>query len=134
MNALTKLSATALLIAVPVMAQAATPTEMITCKADQDQAENNIKLERISPEMIRATGTLTAPSPAYKVAMHTRSGDLVLEFIEPNQMAPMMISAIKLDQTMTVPPLNTPIGIKVEKDFNWGPTVFVCEPVMRPDY
>lgn len=134
MNALTRVSLLALLVTVPAMAWAQVEGEIINCRADQDQSGNNIKLERLSPDMIHATGTLMAPSPGYKVAIHTRSGDLVLDFKEPDQMAPMMISAIKLDQTITVPPLNTPIGIQIEKDFNWGPNVFVCEPVMRPDY
>lgn len=139
MNALTKLSLSALFLSTPHLvwaqdAQTETQSEVINCQADQDQSGNSLKLERIAPNMIRATGTLMAPSPGYSVSLHTRSGDLVLDFKEPDQMAAMMISAIKLDQTLTVPPLNTPIGIHVEKGFNWGPNVFVCEPVMRPDY
>lgn len=139
MNVLTKASLGALLLSTPHLAWAQdarneAQSEVIDCQADQDQSGNNVKLERIAPNMIRATGTLMAPSPGYSVSLHARSGDLVLEFTAPDQMAAMMISAIKLDQTLTVPPLNTPIGIHVEKDFNWGPNVFVCEPVMRPDY
>ena len=118
-------------------AQEAGMFEILECRPNQDQATNDITIERVSPTMVKAHGSVMAPSPGYKAMLRPdNNGGLVLEFTPPpaGQMNAQVLSAIKLDQTMSVPPLALPIGIEVDKSFNWGPDAFVCEPVDRPDY
>ena len=133
MNVTTKLSATlvATLLFAPAFIPAAFADEkdFLDCTPDQNKTENHIKLERIAPDMVHAAGTVMGPTPAHQAAIFNTSGQLTLKIMPPKAgtQAAQMISALKIDQTLTVPPLAPPVSLKIDKNFNWGPTVFVCD-------
>ena len=98
------------------------------CTPDRDQADAKLQLQRVGPDMLRATGVVLAPSPGYSVALRaSHNHGLIMEFLPPKGADMMMIATLEINQTLTVPPLNLPIAVKVEKPFNWGPNLFVCE-------
>ena len=108
------------------LAYAAAP--VLNCTPDQDAADFQLQLERLAPDMLRAKGHALAPNPSYSVALRHYNGGLVLEFLKPaSGMHAMMIANLEINQTLTVPPLALPIAVRVEKPFNWGPNLFVCE-------